>query len=124
MKNAAETQWELEKLEYEMAKDRWELECSIIKHDWDLTKEAAKAAGEKAPKKPQMPLKPKMPRKKDFITTIDKPVDDDVYESDDSGDEMEAMVESMRELKIEQFASIRIQRPFMQVSIYQYTNCT
>ena len=71
-----------------------------------------------------MPPKPKMPRKKDFITTIDKLIDDDAYESDDSGDEMEAMMESMRELEIEQFASVRIQHSFMQVSIYQYNNCT
>ena len=124
VKNAVETQWKLEKLEYEMAKDRWELECSIIEHDWDLAKEAAKAAREKAPKKPQMPPTQKMPWKKDFITTIDKLIDDDAYESDDSGNEMEAMMESMRELEIEQFASIRIQRSFMQVSIYQYHNCT
>ena len=31
--NAAATQWRLEKLEYEMAKDRWELECGTIKDD-------------------------------------------------------------------------------------------
>ena len=121
VKNAAETQWRLEKLEYEMAKDRWELECGTIKDDWDLAKVAAKSAGEKAPKKPQMPPKPKMPRKKDLMTPIDKPVDDHACESDDSGDEMEAMVESTRELEIEQFASVRIQRLCMQgqhISIY------
>lgn len=50
--NAAKTQWRLEKLEYEMAKDRWELECGTIKDDQDLAKVAAKSEGEKAPEKP------------------------------------------------------------------------
>ena len=68
-----------------------------------------------------MPPKPKMPQKKNLMTTIDKPVDDHACESDDSGDEMEVMVESMRELEIEQFANVRIQRLCMQgqhISIY------
>lgn len=111
---AAEKQWKIEKMQYEMERDSWELECHTIEDNWRQERDAARAAKVKPPKKPTMPPRPKKPSKR----LHNKPTDERDHEVDhgeeevpDSVDDVETMVEWMRELEIEEFASVRRSPP-------------
>ena len=114
-KLAAERQWKMEKTQYEIEKNIWEMDCRLIEEKWQTEREAAKVAKVRIPKKPKLPPRPQKPIKANFDNPASKTNellavsegDDDASEANQSGNEMDGITEGIRQLEIEQFAAVR-----------------
>ena len=114
-KRRADQLYRIEMVAYKIDRDAWETNCRKIEEDWQLTRDAARAAKTRVPKKPQLPPKPKRPTKPRLVdrttTEVNEIELEDVFqlgntgEMDNSEDEMEEVIEQMRALEIEQFAN-------------------